>query len=36
MIKKLGTFQDFSDGTLKSVFDIGDNKIIEMSLLFNN
>lgn len=35
MIKKLGTFQDFSDGTLKSVFDIGDNKIIEMSLLFN-
>ena len=35
MIKNLGTFKDFSDGTLKSVFDIGDKKIIEMSLLFN-
>ena len=35
MIKKLGTFKDFSDGTLKTVFDIGDKKIIEMSLLFN-
>lgn len=35
MINKLGTFKDFSDGTLKSVFAVDDNKIIEMSLLFN-
>lgn len=35
MIKNIGTFKDFSDGTLKTVFDIGDKKIIEMSLLFN-
>lgn len=35
MINNLGTFKDFSDGTLKTVFDIGENKIIEMSLLFN-
>lgn len=35
MIKNIGVFKDFSDGTLKSVFDIGDKKIIEMSLLFN-
>ena len=35
MIKNLGTFKDFTDGTLKSVFDVGDKKIIEISLLFN-
>jgi 23S rRNA (adenine2503-C2)-methyltransferase len=35
MIKKLGTFKDFSDSSLKSVFDIGDNKIIEMTMLNN-
>ena len=35
MIKNLGTFKDFSDGTLKTVFDVGNKKIIEMSLLFN-
>ena len=35
MIKKLGVFKDFTDDSLKSVFDIGDNKIIEMTLLFN-
>jgi len=35
MIKNMGTFKDFSDGTLKTVFDIGNKKIIEMSLLFN-
>lgn len=35
MIKNMGTFKDFSDGTLKTVFDVGDKKIIEMSLLFN-
>ena len=35
MIKKLGVFKDFSDGTLKSVFDAQNKKIIEMSLLFN-
>ncbi len=31
---KLGLFQDFQDGTLKSVYE-EDKKIIEMSLLFN-
>ena len=35
MIKKLGVFKDFNDDSLKSVFDIGENKIIEMTLLFN-
>ena len=35
MVKNMGTFKDFSDGTLKTVFDIGNKKIIEMSLLFN-
>lgn len=35
MINKIGTFKDFRDGTLKTVFDVGDNRIIEMSLLFN-
>ncbi len=35
MIKNLGTFKDFCDGTLKTVFDVGNKKIIEMSLLFN-
>lgn len=35
MIKNMGTFKDFTDGTLKTVYDVGSNKIIEMSLLFN-
>lgn len=35
MINKIGTFKDYNDGILKTVFDVGDNKIIEMSLLFN-
>lgn len=35
MIKNLGVFKDFSDNSLKSVFDIGNNKIIEMTLLNN-
>ena len=35
MIKKIGVFKDFSDDSLKSVFDAGDNKIIEMTLLAN-
>lgn len=35
MINKIGTFKDYNDGTLKTVFDVGANKIIEMSLLFN-
>lgn len=35
MIKNLGVFQDYTDNTLKTVFDIGENKIIEMSLLAN-
>ena len=35
MIKNMGTFKDFSDGTIKTVLDNGNKKIIEMSLLFN-
>ena len=35
MIRKIGLFKDFSDNSLKSVFDAGDNKIIEMTLLDN-
>lgn len=35
MIKTLGTFKDFSDNSLKTVFDLGENKIIEMTLLAN-
>ncbi len=35
MIHSLGVFKDFSDGTLKSVFEVDHKKIIEMSLLFN-
>lgn len=35
MIKKVGVFKDFSDGSLKSVFEAGDNQIIEMTLLAN-
>ena len=29
MINKIGTFKDYNDGTLKTVFDVGANKIIE-------
>ena len=35
MIKNIGIFKDFSDNSLKSVFDIGNNQIIEMTLLAN-
>lgn len=35
MIKNLGVFKDFSDESLKSVFDTNDNQIIEMTLLAN-
>lgn len=35
MLKSLGVFKDYSDDSLKSVFDAGDNKIIEMTLLAN-
>ena len=35
VIKSLGIFKDFSDDSLKSVFDVGDNHIIEMTLLAN-
>lgn len=35
MVKNIGVFKDFSDNSLKSVFDLGNNKIIEMTLLFN-
>lgn len=34
-MKDLGTFKDKKDGSLKSVFACEDNKIIEMTLLFN-
>lgn len=34
-MKYLGTFKDKKDNSLKSVFDCGENKIIEMTLLFN-
>lgn len=34
-MKDLGTFKDQKDGSLKSVFQTEDNKIIEMTLLFN-
>ena len=35
VIRSLGIFKDFSDDSLKSVFDVGDNHIIEMTLLAN-
>ena len=35
MIKKLGVFKDFSDDSLKSVFETENNQIIEMTLLAN-
>lgn len=35
MIKSLGVFKDFSDESLKSVFETEENRIIEMTLLFN-
>lgn len=35
MIQNIGVFKDFSDNSLKSVFDIGNNRIIEMTLLAN-
>jgi len=35
MLKNLGIFKDFQDGSLKCVFDKGNNEIIEISLLFN-
>lgn len=34
-MKDLGTFKDKKDGSIKSVFQTEDNKIIEMTLLFN-
>ena len=35
MIKNIGVFKDFSDNSLKSVFDVGNKQIIEMTLLAN-
>ncbi len=35
MIKNLGVFKDFSDNSLKTVFEVDKHKIIEMTLLFN-
>lgn len=35
MIKNIGIFKDYSDNTLKFVYDAGEKRIIEMSLLFN-
>ncbi len=34
-LENLGVFKDFSDGTLKTVFDVGEKQIIEVTLLFN-
>ncbi|MDD2181231.1 MAG: hypothetical protein PHW32_02555 [Bacilli bacterium] len=34
-LKNLGVFKDFSDGTLKTVFDAGGKQIIEVALLMN-
>ena len=35
LIEDLGVFKDFSDDSLKSVFAIKNNQIIEMTLLAN-
>lgn len=35
MINNLGRFKDFSDNSLKTVFEVDEHKIIEMTLLFN-
>lgn len=35
MLKSLGVFRDSKDGSLKSVYRKDDNKIVEMTLLFN-
>lgn len=35
MIKNIGSFKDQTDGTIKSVFEINNSKIIEMSMLYN-
>ena len=35
MINNLGVFKDFSDNSLKTVFEVDEHKIIEMTLLFN-
>ena len=35
MFKKIGVFKDFTDGTIKCVFENETKKIIEISLLFN-
>ena len=34
-LENLGVFKDFSDGTLKTVFQIGKKQIIEVTLLVN-
>ena len=35
MINNLGVFKDFSDNSLKTVFEVDEHKIIEMTLLSN-
>ena len=35
MRKNIGNFKDYSDNTIRSVFEIDNNKIIEMSVLYN-
>lgn len=35
MFKKIGVFKDFTDGTIKCVYENETKKVIEMSLLFN-
>ena len=34
-LNNLGVFKDFSDGSIKTVFESGPNEIIEITLLFN-
>lgn len=34
-MKSLGNFKDKTDGTIKSVYDMGENRIVEMSMLYN-
>lgn len=35
MERNTGNFKDKRDGTIKSVYDVGEHKIIEMSVLYN-
>ena len=35
MIKNIGFFKDYSDNTIKGVYQVNNNKIIEISMLYN-